>query len=154
MFASPVIKPTMFLGEYTHTIDPKKRLSIPTKMRKELGGSIVLTRGPDQCLFLYPQKTWLTVADKLGKLPLGQADTRNFVRFTLAGASEVELDSLGRILIPDGLKQYAGLTGKAIIVGVLDRVEVWAPERWEEIRRRTEQNADTLAEKLGELGVF
>ncbi len=144
----------MFIGEYIHIIDPKKRLSIPTRLRKGLGGSVVLTRGPDHCLFLYPQPVWQVMAEKLSKLPLGQADTRNFVRFTLAGAAEGELDSLGRVLIPDHLKQYAELGSKAIVVGVFDRIEVWSPERWENLRKRTEENADRLAERLGDLGVY
>lgn len=144
----------MFLGEYTHTIDPKKRLSIPTRLRKELGGTVVITRGPDHCLFLYPQVTWQVIAEKLSRLPLGQADTRNFVRFQLAGACEEELDSLGRVLVPDLLKNYAGLGSKAVIVGVFDRVEIWSPERWADVQKRTEENADRLAERLGELGVY
>lgn len=144
----------MFLGEFTHTIDSKKRLAIPTRLRKELGEVIVMTQGPDHCLFVYPMAIWERIAEKLSKLPVGQADTRNFVRFMLAGAAEGTLDSLGRILIPDNLKQYAGLGTKAIIVGVFDRVEIWSPERWEEIRTKTQDNADRLAERLGELGVY
>ncbi|MEK7576348.1 MAG: division/cell wall cluster transcriptional repressor MraZ [Patescibacteria group bacterium] len=144
----------MFIGEYIHTIDSKKRLAVPTRLRKELGGTIVVTRGPDHCLFLYPVKAWEGMAEKLSKLPLGQADTRNFVRFMLAGASEEEIDSLGRILIPDNLKQYASLGTKAVIVGVFDRIEVWSPERWDDVRKKTEDHADRLAERLGELGVY
>lgn len=144
----------MFLGEYIHTIDQKRRLSIPTRLRKDLGREAVITKGPDHCLFLYPTKAWEVMAEKLSRLPLGQADTRNFVRFMLAGASEVELDTLGRILVPDTLKEYAGLGNKAMVVGVFDRVEIWSPERWDEIRKRTEDNADRLAERLGELGVY
>lgn len=144
----------MFLGEFTHTIDSKKRLAIPTRLRKDLGESVVITRGPDHCLFLYPLAVWEGMAEKLSKLPLGQADTRNFVRFMLAGASEGEFDSLGRIIIPETLRTYAGLGAKAVIVGVFDRIEVWAPERWEEVRRMTEEHADRLAERLGDLGVY
>ncbi|MBI2052947.1 MAG: division/cell wall cluster transcriptional repressor MraZ [Candidatus Ryanbacteria bacterium] len=144
----------MFIGEYTHTIDPKKRLQIPTRLRKELGEFVIITRGLDQCLFLYPQKEWEAIAEKLSKLPLGQADTRNFVRLMLAGAQEGDMDSLGRLVIPDVLKKYAGLEGKAVIVGVFNRVEVWSPERWNHVREKTEGDADRLAERLGELGVY
>ncbi|MDA1334657.1 MAG: division/cell wall cluster transcriptional repressor MraZ [bacterium] len=144
----------MFVGEYTHSIDPKKRMSIPTRLRKELGSPLVLTRGPDHCLFLYPESVWQEIAKKLAALPQGQADTRNFVRFTLAGAAESEMDSLGRILIPDNLKEYAGLSNKAVVVGVFDRVEIWSPDNWSEVRKKTEANADKLAERLGELGVY
>ncbi len=144
----------MFIGEYIHTIDSKKRIAIPTRLRRELGSTIVLTRGPDHCLFLYPMKAWEAIAEKLSALPVGQADTRNFVRFTLAGAREEDLDGLGRVLIPDHLKEYAGLGGKAVVVGVYDRVEIWSEQKWEEIRKKTEENADRLAERLGELGMF
>ncbi len=144
----------MFIGEYNHTIDPKKRLSIPARLRKELGDKAILTRGLDKCLFLYPQHTWQTVAEKLSKLSVGQADTRNFVRFMLAQAFEVEFDSLGRILVPDYLKQHANLSGRAIIVGVYDRIEIWSPERWTDVRTHAEENANQLAERLGDLGVY
>lgn len=144
----------MFIGEYTHTIDTKKRLSIPTRMRKELGNVAVVTRGLDQCLFLYTESTWNEMAGKLSNLPLGQADTRNFVRLMLAGASEQEVDSLGRILVPEHLKQYANLEGKVIIAGVFNRIELWSPKRWEQVKKKTEEDADRLAERLGELGVY
>lgn len=144
----------MFIGEYNHTIDAKKRISIPTKIRKELGDVAILTRGLDQCLFIYPEKEWEGIAEKLSKLPVGQADTRNFVRLMLAGAAEVEIDSLGRIIIPDSLKKYAELDSKAVIVGVFNRVELWSPERWARVQEKTESDADRLAERLGELGVY
>ncbi|MEK7630902.1 MAG: division/cell wall cluster transcriptional repressor MraZ [Patescibacteria group bacterium] len=144
----------MFLGEYVHTIDQKRRLSIPTRLRKELGKEAVVTKGPDHCLFLFPIKTWEAMAEKLSHLPLGQADTRNFVRFMLSGAAESELDNLGRILIPDTLKEYAELGSKAVVVGVFDRIEVWSPERWADVRKHTQDNADRLAERLGELGMY
>lgn len=144
----------MFLGEFVHTIDAKKRIAIPTRLRKELGETIVMTQGPDRCLFLYPMRIWEGIAEKLSKLPVGQADTRNFVRFMLAGAAEGSLDGLGRILIPDNLKQFADLGSKAVIIGVFDRIELWSPERWEEIRTKTHDNADRLAERLGELGAY
>jgi len=144
----------MFLGEYVHTLDPKKRIAIPTRLRKDLGSAVVLTKGPDHCLFLFPQKTWEATTEKLSKLPIGQADTRNYVRFTMAGAMEQELDSLGRVLVPDNLKRYADLGSRVVIVGVFDRLEIWSESRWEELRKRTEENADHLAERLGELGVW
>jgi len=144
----------MFIGEYSHTIDAKKRISIPIKIRKELGDVAILTRGLDQCIFVYPEKEWEGIAEKLSKLPMGQADTRNFVRLMLAGAAEVEIDSLGRIIIPDSLKKYAELDSKAVIVGVFNRVELWSPERWARVQEKTESDTDRLAERLGELGVY
>jgi MraZ protein len=144
----------MLIGEYIHTIDPKKRLAIPAKFRKELGSSVVITRGLDSCLFVYTQKEWEILADKLSKLPIGQAQTRNFVRLMLAGASEVEIDSLGRILVPDFLKQYAVLEKEVVVTGVFNRLEIWSKDTWDEYKGRIEKNTSELAEKLGELGAF
>jgi len=144
----------MLIGEYKHTLDIKKRLSLPSKWRKELGSSLIVTRGLDNCLFVYPQKEWQTITQKIGQLPLGQADTRGFNRFFLSGAVEVEVDSVGRILVPDFLKDFAGLETKVVLAGIYDRVEIWAENKWEEYKRRIESQADQLAEKLGEIGVL
>src|SRR3989344_9344740 len=105
----------MFIGEYTHLIDSKKRLAIPSKFRKEFGEKAVLTRGLDNCLFLYPIQEWQKFSEKLGQLSMGQANTRSFARLMLAGAAEAGFDSLGRILIPDHLKNYAELKKKIIV---------------------------------------
>lgn len=144
----------MFLGEYKHSIDTKKRLSVPSKFRRELGGSIVLTRGLDHSLFLYPREEWERIAQKLSALPAGQADTRGFVRLMLAGAEEIALDALGRILIPEHLRAYARLGSQVVITGVYNRLEVWDEAAWEEYKKKMEKDADTLAEKLGEIGAF
>lgn len=144
----------MLIGEYKHNLDPKKRLAIPAKLRKELGESSILTRGLNSCLFLYPLGQWSKLTEKLGQLPVGQADTRSFLRLMFAGASEVETDQLGRILIPDYLKNYAGLKQKVVIIGVYDRLEIWDEDRWENYKTETEKNTDMIAEKLGELGLY
>lgn len=144
----------MLIGEYTHTLDPKKRLSLPSKWRKELGAEVVITRGLDNCLFVYPLKEWQTITEKIGRLPLGQADTRGFNRFFLSGAQEVDIDSAGRILIPDFLKEFAGLNSKVVLAGIHDRVEIWDQNRWTDYKRRIEGQAEALAEKLGEIGVL
>lgn len=144
----------MLVGGYRHTIDPKKRLAIPAKFRKDLGSRGVLTRGLDTCLFLYPEKTWIELADRLGKLPTGQAGTRSFLRVMLAGAAEVEVDRLGRILIPEYLRSYAGFTKRVVIAGLFNRIEIWDEARWEDYRKRHEENAEEMAEKLGEVGAF
>jgi MraZ protein len=143
----------MFIGEYTHTIDTKKRLAIPVKFRKALGLKAVITRGLDNCLFLYPVKEWGSLAEKLGNLPVGQSDARGFSRLMLAGAMEVELDSLGRILIPDYLKKYASLNKKIIIAGLYNRLEIWNEEKWGDYKSRAEEGVGDMAEKLSELGV-
>ncbi|HEY4506984.1 MAG TPA: division/cell wall cluster transcriptional repressor MraZ [Candidatus Paceibacterota bacterium] len=144
----------MLIGEYKHIIDPKKRLSIPSKLRKEIGDRAVLTRGLDNCLFLFPMREWEQLAEKLGKLPFGQQDTRSFVRLLLSGASEVEMDQLGRVLVPDFLKEYAGLKKTVIVAGLFNRLEIWDEEHWSEYKKNIEKNSDKIAEKLGELGVI
>ncbi len=144
----------MLIGEYKHILDPKKRLSLPSKWRKELGKRLVITRGLDNCLFVYPLKEWQRISEKISQLPLGQADTRGFNRFFLSGAVEAEVDSVGRILVPDFLKEFAKLDSKVVLAGIHDRVEIWDENKWSEYTRRIEAEADALAEKLGEIGVL
>jgi len=144
----------MLIGEYKHTLDPKKRLSLPSKWRKELGVKLVITRGLDNCLFVYPLKEWQKITQKVGQLPLGQADTRSFNRFFLSGAVEVEVDSVGRILVPDFLKDFAVLGSKVVLAGIYDRIEIWDEKKWESYKSTIEKQADQLAEKLGEIGVL
>jgi MraZ protein len=143
----------MFLGEYTYSIDDKKRLAIPPKFRKLLGAKAVITRGLDQCLFMYSAKEWQILADKLSKLPLAQADARGFARLMLAGAMEVDLDKLGRILMPDYLKGYASLSKKVVMAGVYNRVEIWDEIKWEEYKVKIEKEIGDMAERLKELGI-
>lgn len=144
----------MLIGEFQHTLDPKRRVALPSKFRKELGKKAIITRGLDRCLFVYSEKEWATVAQKLSELPTGQADTRNFVRLFLAGASETSTDPLGRILIPDYLKEYAGLKTKVVITGVFKRLEIWDEDHWNEYKSTIEKQTDVLAEKLGEIGAY
>ena len=143
----------MFIGEYTYSIDEKKRLVIPPKFRQLLKKKGFITRGLDQCLFLYPAKEWLVLAKKLSQLPLSQSDARGFARLMLTGAMEVNLDNLGRILIPDYLKEYAFLKKKVIIAGVFNRIEIWDEKKWGEYKEKTENEVGDIAERLKELGV-
>lgn len=143
----------MFLGEFSHSIDAKKRLAIPSKFRSELGTKAVLTIGFDTCLFLYPEKEWEKLAEKLSSLPIGQTNVRDLNRLMLAGAAEVEFDKLGRILVPDYLKKYAGLTKKATVAGLYNRVEIWDETKWNTYKTKAQKNIGNLAEKMGELGV-
>jgi len=144
----------MLIGEYTHTLDPKKRLSLPSKFRKEMGKKVVVTRGLDKCLFIYGVKQWELISEKIAELSIGQADSRGFNRFMLSGAVETDVDAAGRILVPDFLKDFAGLKGKVIVTGVHTRIEVWDEKAWNEYKGRIEKQADVLAEKLGEIGVL
>jgi len=143
----------MFIGEYTYNLDTKRRLAIPAKFRRLLGKRAVITRGLDNCLFLFPEKEWKKLADKISKLPLSQADARGFSRIMLAGASEVEIDTLGRILIPEYLTKYADLKKKIVIAGIANRIEIWDEKTWRKYQQKTEKEAGDIAERLKELGV-
>jgi MraZ protein len=144
----------MLIGEYEHTLDEKKRISLPKAFRKELGKKMVITRGLDNCLFLYPETAWTKIAGKLQELSFAQADTRGFNRFMLSGAVEVSADKAGRILIPDHQKQFAGLGKTVVFAGVSDRVEIWDKSSWSAYKQRIEKQADAMAEKLGEIGIL
>ncbi len=143
----------MFIGEYNYTIDPKGRISIPRQLKKSLAGRVVLTRGLDHCLFLFPEKDWKQIAAKIKSLPLGQANSRAFARLMLAGAMIVKLDSQGRILIPDYLRHFALLKKKVVLAGIYNRLEIWDKQEWEKYKARTEKESNDIAEKIGELGI-
>ena len=112
----------MLIGEYTHTIDLKKRVSLPAKFRKEVGKKVIMTHGLDNCLSIYTIKEWEKIAEKLGNLSMGQADQRSFNRFMLAGAVETDVDSVGRILVPDFLRDFAKLKNKVVLTGVHNHI--------------------------------
>lgn len=144
----------MLIGEYTHSLDPKKRLSVPAKLRKVLGKGAVITRGLDACLFVFPVPQWRQLAEKLAALPISQSDSRSFSRLLLSGAMEVSFDRLGRILVPDYLKSYAGLSRNVVIAGVYTRLEIWDAKQWEVYKKRIESKSDDIAQKLGDLGAI
>lgn len=144
----------MFIGEYTHTIDEKNRLSLPAKFRSEMGKKVVLTPGLDTCLFVFTLSEWKKIEERLNQSSLLQADNRSFNRFMFGGAVEAEVDSIGRILIPDFLKDRANLKNKAVLIGVSSRVEIWNEKTWGEYKKVVEKQADSLAEKLGQVGVL
>ena len=144
----------MLIGEYIHTIDEKNRISLPVKFRKEMGKKIIITPGLDQCLFVFTTKEWEKVSKRLSDtdsdLSFLKADKRSFNRFMFGRASEVEVDSIGRILIPDFLKDRINLKDKAAVIGVEDRVEIWNDKTWSQYKEVVEKQADQLAEKLGD----
>jgi len=143
----------MFIGEYTHNLDSKGRVAIPVKFRQKLTGGAIVTRGLDHCLFVFTNKDWEILAQKLIALPLAQANSRAFIRLMLAGAVDVELDKQGRILIPDYLREYAGLKKQVVVAGLYNRIEIWDSEAWHGYKTKTEASSDEIAEKLGELGI-
>lgn len=144
----------MFIGEYSHSIDPKKRLALPSKFRGELGSRVVVTRGLDHCLFVYPIKVWEEIAGKLGALSVGEMKTRSFTRLMLAGASDVDLDTQGRVLVPEYLKSAAGLKKDVTIVGLYNRLEIWDSAAWQRYKKEAEKHTEKIADDLGKLGVY
>ncbi len=143
----------MFIGEYSYIIDHKKRLSIPSKFRKSLGKKAVITRGLDNCLVVYPIDEWQKVSEKLENLPSSKIDARGFSRIILSGAVDVTLDKLGRILIPDYLKKYAGLKKDVVVIGLSNKIEIWDEKTWEDYRQKTEKEIEDMAGRLEELGI-
>ena len=133
----------MLSGEYRHNIDEKKRLIVPSKIRDEMGGKIVITRGLDGCLFGYNEKNWEGIMNKLSTLPFTKADARNFTRFLTSGAITLEFDKQGRVNIPQYLCDYASLSREVVIVGVINRIEIWSSDKWEAFMN---QNIDSLSD--------
>ena len=143
----------MFIGEYKHTIDDKGRLAIPTKFREDLAKGAVVTRGLDTSLFLFPKEEWDKLAEKLASLPLGQSNSRAFARLMLAGAMDVKLDKQGRVVLPEYLRSYAKLGKSTVIAGLFNRLEIWDEDKWQAYKTQVENDAESVAEQLGELGV-
>lgn len=141
----------MFMGEYQHTIDDKGRLIIPAKFREGLGEKFVMTKGLDNCLFLYPMDEWERLEQKLRALPFTKADVRAFVRFFFSGATECELDKQGRVLVPQVLREHAQLEKEVVVIGVSTRVEVWSKQVWEKYCQDAQGDYEAIAEKLADL---
>lgn len=140
----------MFLGEYIHTFDPKNRISLPSKFRKDLGRVVVITRGLDHCLYIYAKKAWEKEAARYAERINGSAASRGLARLFLSGSFEVEVDGTGRVLVPDHLKRFAHIKSRALIAGVAGRVEMWDEAAWEKYTAAIERDADAFAEKLGD----
>ncbi|KKQ40279.1 MAG: Protein MraZ [Candidatus Magasanikbacteria bacterium GW2011_GWA2_37_8] len=143
----------MFIGEYQHNLDDKGRLAIPAKFRFELKKGAVVTRGLDNCLFLYTKKEWEKLAEKLAALPISQANSRAFARLMLAGAMDVEIDKQGRAILPEYLRIFAGLKKNVVVAGLYSRIEIWDTDKWQSYKTQTETNSNEIAEKMAELGV-
>lgn len=144
---------TMFIGEYSHNLDDKGRLAIPVKFRRELAKGAVVTRGLDNCLFLYTKTEWAKLAEKLATLPISQANSRAFSRLMLAGAMDVEVDTQGRMVLPEYLRGFASLKKAVVIAGLYNRLEIWDDERWKTYKTQTESESGSIAERMAELGV-
>ncbi|MCM3746316.1 division/cell wall cluster transcriptional repressor MraZ [Paenibacillus pasadenensis] len=138
----------MFLGEHQHSMDDKGRLTIPSKFRDNLGSAFIVTRGLDNCLFVYPMEEWKLLEQKIRQLPLMKADARAFSRFFFSGAVELELDKQGRVNLPSHLMEYAKLEKDCMVLGVSSRVEIWSKPVWEGYYEQSEEAFNDIAEKL------
>ena len=141
----------MLIGEYEHTLDAKGRISMPAKLRRDMGEAFILCKGLDGCLFAFSQNEWMNFESKLKSLPLSDKNARNFVRFFLAGATECEIDKQGRFLIPANLRDAAKLEKEAYIIGVGTRLEIWNKSVW--LTKNEEISADEIAENMTMLGI-
>ena len=143
----------MFIGEYQHTLDNKGRVIIPSKFREDLGDGFVMTKGLDNCLFIYPRKEWSILEEKLKTLPLTNRDARAFIRFFFSGATECIIDKQGRVLIPPNLREHSKLEKDLVIIGVSTRMEIWSKEEWQSYNNDDNLSYDNIAEKMAELGI-
>lgn len=143
----------MFLGEYQHSIDAKGRMIVPARFREDLGVRFIVTKGLDHCLFAYPQEEWKIFENKLKQLPLTNAGARKFVRFFFSGAIECELDNQGRIVLPQNLREYAGLQKEVVSIGVNNRVEIWNKESWKAYNEEENFISNDLAFEMENLGI-
>ena len=141
----------MFMGEYNHTIDAKGRLIVPSKFREALGDTFVVTKGLDGCLFVYDNEEWQAFEEKLRSLPITNKEARQFARFFLAGAAEVEVDKQGRILVPNILREFAQISKDVVLIGVASRIEIWSRERFEGMA--SFEDMDEIAEHMAQLGL-
>ena len=144
----------MLIGEYIHTLDEKKRVSLPVRFRKEVGKKIIITAGLDNCLWIFTIAQWKKISDKLSDFSMLQADNRSFNRYMFGSATEVEVDTIGRILLPEFLVTRANLKNKIAVVGLQNRIEIWNEDAWKDIKSIIEKQADQLAEKLGQAGAL
>ncbi len=138
----------MLIGEFVHTLDKKGRVIVPARFREELGDSFIITRGLDNCLFLFHRREWSNLENKLKNLPFARSEARAFMRMFFSGASDAEIDKQGRILIPSPLREHAGLNKEVVFLGVSSRAEIWSKENWEEYSSSSNLSYEQVAEKM------
>lgn len=143
----------MFIGEYNHNLDDKGRLAIPAKFRSLLKKGGVVTKGLDNCLFLYTKEQWQKIAQKLSALPISQSKARAFARHFLAGAMDLEFDNQGRVTLPEYLRSFSSLKRNVIVAGLYNHLEIWDKEAWDKYKSESEKNSNDIAEELGDLGI-
>lgn len=138
----------MFIGEYNHNIDDKGRLAIPVKFRADLSKGAVITKGLDNCLFLYPKEEYEVLAHKLATMPISKANNRAFARHLVGGAMEAEMDKQGRVILPEYLRKFAQMAKKVVVAGLYNRVEIWDEKLWEGYKQNMEKDSNNIAEAL------
>ena len=143
----------LLLGEFVHTIDDKGRITVPAKFRALLSGGLVVTKGIDPCVWLFPMAMWDTLSDKIHTLPLTDPWAREFRRQVFGTANDSVPDKQGRVILPSNLRAYAGIDGEAVIIGLDDYCEIWNPERWHERQARSDENPEARAEQFAKLGI-
>ena len=143
----------MLIGEYEHSLDTKGRLIMPSKLKEDIGEKFVITKGLDGCLFVYSLTEWKNFEEKLRTFPLTNKDARALTRFFLAGAAESEIDKQGRFLIAGNLREFAMLEKEVVIIGMLNRIEIWSKEKWLQYSEEENKSADEIAEKISNLGI-
>jgi MraZ protein len=143
----------MFVGEYTHALDNKGRLTIPASYRPQLAAGLVVTRGYEPCLVIYPLAEWSVLANKAAQMPTASRAARSYGRLIFGGAFESVPDKMGRVLIPGVLRDYAGIAAEAVVVGVNTYIEVWTPERWQQILERDTRELDVILADVAKMGV-
>jgi len=141
----------VFLGTNNHTIDDKGRLTLPAKWRAELASGVVVTRGLDECLFVFPLAKFETIAAEIDQTGIELADARQWARYIAGMAEQLEVDKQGRILLPENLRQFGGLNGEVVVLGVVSRIEIWNPAKYRENNLAVESNAAVVAERMGQL---
>ncbi len=143
----------MFIGEYNHSLDSKGRLAIPAKFRMLLKKGAVVTKGLDDCLFLYSEEQFTKIAEKFASLPIGPAKARAFARHMLAGAMDLQFDNQGRITLPEYLRKFSNLKRNVVVAGLYNHLEIWDEGAWEKYKNKAEKDSNDIAEALGELGI-
>lgn len=143
----------LLLGEFAHTLDDKGRLTVPAKFRGQLSAGLVITKGVDLCLWLFPMNVWEDVSEKIRKLPLTDPGAREFRRQVFGTASDSMPDKQGRVILPPNLRSYAGIDGEAVIIGLHDHCEIWNPERWRERQEQSDRDPDARAQQFANLGI-
>ena len=144
----------MFIGDFEHNIDDKGRVIMPAKFREELGKEFVVTKGLDGCLFVYSLEEWSNIESTMHSKPMTSREARKFMRFFFAGAANCEVDRQGRILLPLNLREHANLSKEVVFAGVSSRIEIWSKDRWNDSNDYSEDEMDTIAENMAELGIF